>query len=60
MWVTISKLLICTKDDSRTVGKPISFIYTCVTFVISVGPPNSTTCKGPDNCGEDAVFEILP
>ena len=26
----------------------------------SIGPPNSTTRKGPDNhCGEDAMFDVL-
>ena len=58
----ISEFSICMMIDSRTVDIPISFICahaSSLSFV--VGPPNSTTHKGPDNrCGEDTIFDVLP
>ena len=31
-----------------------------VSNLSSVGPPNSTTCKGPDKrCGDDTMFDVL-
>ena len=56
----ISELSICTTDDSRIVGMPISFMCACIKFVISVSPSNSTARKGPDSRhGKDATFNVL-
>ena len=40
---------------------PISFMCVYASNLLSVGPPNSTPRKGPDNDrGEDAMLDVLP
>ena len=55
----ISELAICTTDDSRMIML-ICQIYLCVhvSYLLSIGSPNPTTHKGPDNRDEDATFDV--
>ena len=47
-------------DDSRMIML-ICQIHSCnhVSYLLSIGPPNPTTHKGPDNRDEDATFDVL-
>ena len=53
------ELSICMTDESRTVELTLESCAHASTLS-SVGHPDSTTRKGPDNrCGDDATFDVL-
>ena len=56
----ICKFTVWTTDASLTVKVTHWRICPCINLT-SIGPPNSTTCKGPDNHGGEGVtFGVLP
>ena len=54
-----SELLICTTNDSRTVGMPISFMCACVKFVIYRSSQFCNLQRTWQCRGEDAKFDVF-